>query len=1189
MGVSKLLEIIGQNQGLQTIWEEFRRRKRVQFISGLSGVPAYLWVAYLGMKGSWPVLVVTPGEKEAQEAATVLANFENRTFYFPPREVLPYEVYARSNEFLAQRLLVFEKLLCQEAKFVTLSGLTFAQFLLPPAVLAFAFRKLEKGQQINWEELQNHLRFLGYERTELVESPGQYSVRGSIIDVYPLTTSFPVRLELLGEEIISLRFFDTETQQTTSEITEPFLLSPARELLLSPEVRTEGRIALEKEYMFLRAKFEKQGEREALRNLTEKITPYLEKMLGGGSPEGLEQWQPFFYPVPFSLLDYFSVAPLVVWEEPVKLKETFERAVAEKANRYAELVAGGRALPTQAKDAFSSFAELREVCCRSPLLYFASLPRQLPELKPEVLVNAMAKTPPAFLGKAALLAEELRRWQQQRFTVIFFLGEASRAQSLKQGLKQYEIEATYVSDLEKIAPGQIFVTAGTFPRGSEFPLEKLVLLSGYEVYGQKQRLLPRRFFREGTKVTSLADLKPGDFVVHLHHGIGRYLGIEELEVQGAKRDYLLIAYAGEDKLYVPADQVGLIHKYIGEEEHVPKLSKLGGGDWARVKRRAQEAVQELAKELLSLYAVRETIPGYTFSPDTDWQREFEEAFPYQETPDQLQAIVEVKKDMTNPKPMDRLVCGDVGYGKTEVALRAAFKAVIDGKQVAVLVPTTVLAQQHYLTFSNRLASYPVRIAQLSRFSSPKEQEEMIAGLKMGSVDIVVGTHRLLSPDVGFKDLGLVIIDEEQRFGVTHKEKLKQLKKNTDVLTLTATPIPRTLHMSLMGLRDMSLIETPPENRYPVQTYVVEYNPELVRDAIRRELQRKGQVYYVHNRIADIDQVACFLQQLVPEARIAVGHGQLKEEQLEQVMLDFIAGRYDILVCTTIVENGLDIPNVNTLIVEDADSLGLAQLYQLRGRVGRSNRLAYAYFTYRRDKVISPVAEKRLAAIREFTEFGAGFKIAMRDLELRGAGNLLGPEQHGHMLAVGFELYCRLLQEAVQELKGEEKPLPPPPAVELRVDAYLTNAYLPSPTLKMELYQRLAHVQNLSEVRALAAEIRDRYGEPPPPVKRLLAISRLKILARETGVTAVHHEKGEIKVEFGPDAKIKGEKLLRLAQAFPGRLSFSSLGGLAMRIKGGGLAQEELLRLLEKVFWKLNVLTKERVKESKVELERGAMR
>jgi transcription-repair coupling factor (superfamily II helicase) len=755
--------------------------------------------------------------------------------------------------------------------------------------------------------------------------------------------------------------------------------------------------------------------------------------------------------------------------------------------------------------------------------------------------------------------------------VVILVSSSQRAQQLLLSLQDHNIDAFYTSSLEgHVRAGNVVVSNGNPVAGFELPGCRLVVITESEVFGQRKK--PRREWRQSDRLAPFVDIKTGDYVVHVNHGIGRYLGVVPLTIQGIQKEYLLVKFAGEDKLYVPVDQVGLIQKYLGSEGEAPRLSRLGGGEWARAKGKVKEAVREMAQDLLSLYAARETIKGYAFGKDTVWQREFEDAFPYEETPDQLRAAEEIKSDMEHPRPMDRLLCGDVGYGKTEVALRAVFKAVMEGKQVAVLAPTTILAQQHYNTFKERLAVYPVVVDVLSRFRTNREQRQVLQELERGTVDIVIGTHRLLQEDVRFKDLGLLVVDEEQRFGVAHKERLKVLSKNVDVVTLSATPIPRTLHMSLVGMRDTSILETPPEDRYPVQTYVLEEDPVLIREAIRRELGRGGQVFFVYNRIHDMERVSSWLQGLVPEARIAVAHGQIREDELEQVMLDFMNHEYDVMVCTTIIENGLDIPNVNTLIVKEAGMMGLAQLYQLRGRVGRSNRVAYAYFTYRKDMALGEAAEKRLAAIREFTELGSGFKIAMRDLEIRGAGNILGAEQHGHIAAVGFDLYSRLLEEAVREAKGDEAPRMVETTIELPVEAYIPDTYIPDANQKVAIYKRIAAFSSLSEIPDLEDELVDRFGDLPGPVVNLLAVAKIRVLAGWLKIKSINLLPGQFRLLFAAGHPLVGEDLVAAGRQYQNRVKYSNAGDefeIKLRLAGNGRCESSFL--LEQLEAFLNIL------------------
>ena len=794
------------------------------------------------------------------------------------------------------------------------------------------------------------------------------------------------------------------------------------------------------------------------------------------------------------------------------------------------------------------------------------LPKIYPGFEPQNLYSFQFRSMPPLYGKLDLLAEEVLRLKRKKYRTVLLSGTTERGEHLARSLREKDIEVGIFTQKDgPILPGQVVVMPGSLERGFDNPEIKLAVFSESEVYGRskKQQARPRHKAK-GKRITDYQELNMGDYVVHITHGIGKYMGVESLEVGGHLKDYFALMYAGGDKLYVPTNQVDLIQKYVGADEATPKLHKLGGNEWNRVKSKAKDSIKQMAEELIKLYAARESVRGFAFSADTPWQKEFQDMFPYEETPDQLAAIEEVKMDMERPQPMDRLLCGDVGYGKTEVAMRAAFKAVMDGKQVAVLVPTTILAEQHFHTFYERFKPFPVIVESISRFKSQSEQRHILTKLKTGEIDIIIGTHRLLQKDVKFKDLGLLVVDEEQRFGVSHKEKIKQFKKNVDVLTLTATPIPRTLHMAMSGVRDMSLIETPPEDRFPIQTYVVEHNESLIRDAIIRELSREGQVYYVHNRVQTIHEEVQSLKRLVPEARIAVAHGQMNEDELEEVMLGFYEHDYDVLVCTTIIETGLDIANVNTLIVTSADKLGLSQLYQLRGRVGRSNRQAFAYLTYKKDKVLSEAAEKRLSAIREFTEFGSGFKIALKDLEIRGAGNILGTEQHGHMMAVGYDLYTKLLAAAVKELKGEKEQEELRPVLELDISAYISDEYISNASLKMEIYRRIASVDTVEEADDLEEEVEDRFGDIPEPTRSLIMISRIRVLAAKLGIGSIIQQGKVINMKFHNTDKLTPEMLLSIKAALSRQINIIGTKTPIIAVKSRGSKGIKLLLRLQKI-------------------------
>ena len=737
-----------------------------------------------------------------------------------------------------------------------------------------------------------------------------------------------------------------------------------------------------------------------------------------------------------------------------------------------------------------------------------------------------------------MLTRDLKQLKRKGYRAILLSGSRTRAKRLAEDLRDYNLSSFYSEDVEReVNPGEIMVTYGHVTEGYEYPMIKFIVISETDIFGQKKKKRKRKVY-EGQKIQSFSELKVGDYVVHENHGLGIYQGIEKIEVDKVAKDYMKIAYAAGGNLYIPATQLDLIQKYASADAKKPKLNRLGGQEWTKTKTRVRGAVKEIAKDLVELYAARQEKHGFVYGEDTVWQREFEEMFPFEETEDQLLAIEATKKDMESTKIMDRLICGDVGYGKTEIAIRAAFKAVQENKQVVYLVPTTILAQQHYNTFVQRMKEFPVRVDLMCRFRTPAQQKKTIEDTKRGLVDIVVGTHRVLSKDLEFKDLGLLIIDEEQRFGVQHKEQIKKLKENIDVLTLTATPIPRTLHMSLIGIRDMSVLEEAPVDRMPIQTYVMEYNDEMVREAIQRELSRQGQVYYVYNKVKDIDEITDKVQKLVPEANVAFAHGQMRERELENIMLDFINGEIDVLVSTTIIETGLDISNANTMIIHDADQLGLSQMYQLRGRVGRSNRMAYAFLLYKRDKLLREVAEKRLSAIREFTDLGSGFKIAMRDLEIRGAGNLLGAEQHGHMEAVGYDLYCKMLNEAVKQLKGEIEEEPYTTTVDLNVDAFIPVSYIPNEYQKLDIYKRIAGIENEAEMDDMLEELIDRYGDIPRKVQQLLQIALLKSLAHSAYLVAVEQKGEQFRFTMYERAKVHAERIPMLLDQYKGALKFT---------------------------------------------------
>ena len=882
----------------------------------------------------------------------------------------------------------------------------------------------------------------------------------------------PVRMSF-DDEIDSIRYFDLETQRSIRKL-DMVELFPMREMLLRPEDFEKGSKEIEKALNDRLNFYSSSGKKKALsQNLKEKILEDVEKIKQNIYFQGIEKYAAFFYEKSCYVMDYIEDF-MVVIDEANRVRQRYENVRLEYEEHFKSLLEEGELLPDQI-NALHSYEDVlikindKKVVCLNALL------KSSQDFKPERSISFVCRSMAPFHGKINLLIDEIKLLKNRKYRVVILSGNKERGLRIVEALKEEGIEALYQDRLSfDLQEGHVVVLPGNLSGGFEFPTIKYALITDLEVFGTKRRKVVKK---KGGTIKFFGDLKVGDYVVHENHGIGQYMGIERLKVNNVVRDYLHIRYQGNDKLYIPTDQFDMIQKYVGGEK-APRVNKLSGTEWAKTKARARKAIEDMAEELLKLYAERQQAEGFAFSEDGKWQKEFEDLFPYEETPDQLNCIEEIKRDMESSKTMDRLLCGDVGYGKTEVALRAAFKCIMDGKQVAILVPTTILAQQHYNTCCQRFENFPVHVEMLSRFRTAREQKKILEGLRIGTIDLIIGTHRLLQDDVMFKDLGLLIVDEEQRFGVAHKEKIKQMKKNVDVLTLTATPIPRTLHMSLIGVRDISVIEEPPEERYPVQTYVMEYNDEIVRDAMLREINRGGQVYFLYNRVRSINKMAERVRSLLPEARIAVAHGQMDERLLENTMLDFYNGEYDVLLCTTIIETGLDIPNVNTIIVYDSDKMGLSQLYQLRGRVGRSNRLAYAYFTYQRDKVLTEVAEKRLQAIKEFTEFGSGFKIAMRDLEIRGAGNLLGREQHGHMESIGYDLYTKLLNETVRKLAGKPLEEKIDCSIELNIEAYIPLSYIKDENQKIEIYKKIASIDGLSSLYDIEEEIEDRFGDIP---------------------------------------------------------------------------------------------------------------
>ena len=1117
------------------------QQRQISVLSGLPQSPQASLAAALFADMDCPFLILTAEEGEAITLADDLRSFVgDKVVHFPVLELLPFEVYAHNIELVSARVATLSRLARGEKILVVACVNAITRRLTPPRAFLQHHLSIASGDIFDPEELANRLADMGYERVALTEIPGSFSMRGSIIDIFPITNERPYRIEFFDDEVETIRFFDPAGQLSAEQV-DSIIIPPARELPVDDLARSRAAISLEQEI----AQTQQQLHGEDKKRLLDIFNPLVEHLQEAIWDNSMEALMGYFYEDAGSIFDYLNDG-VIILSEPQQLKQVSEDLKNERNTRYFDLLDQGRLLPSF-YDNFLDYQQLYHAFGSHRLFLLCQLSPQTGDIQPAIEQTFLARELPNYARDPEGFAKDMKEFYHAGYQIIIAVSSNMRYQ------RSQEIVA-------ELGLAGVNIVQAALSCGFESPKLKIALVTEKELFAKEGRRRQRRTYKGGEKIANFLDLRAGDYIVHIYQGIGQYMGVERLKVGDVERDYLLIRYQGEDKLYLPVDQLDLIQKYVGNEGNAPKLNRLGGSEWGRTKAKVRAAVQEMADKLLALYAAREQVKGYAFAPDVPWQREFEDAFPYVETDDQLTSISEIKKDMESEQVMDRLLCGDVGYGKTEIALRAAFKAVMDGKQVAILVPTTVLAQQHYHTITERFAGFPVSYACLSRFYSAKEQKETVRKLASGELDLVVGTHRLLSADIKFKDLGLLIIDEEQRFGVAHKEKIKALKTQVDVLTLSATPIPRTLHMALVGMRDMSIITTPPADRHPVQTYVVEYHERLIRDAIAREVGRGGQVFFLHNRVHDIYDVAAELQRILPGIRISVAHGQMREKELEQAMLDFVAGSADVLVCTTIIESGLDIPNVNTLIVDDADTFGLSQLYQLRGRVGRSERQAFAYFTFKREHLINDIAKKRLIAIRDFTELGAGFKIAMRDLELRGAGNILGPEQHGHIMAVGFDLYCKLLEEEMLKASGKDAPQQEiSTLLELDMNAYIPDSFVQDSILKVEIYKRMAAAESNKDIDDLAEELRDRYGELPSTVINLCKLGKVKVLGKKLQIVSIIQKADHIEVKFADDHHISGENLLALLERWKNQVAFVNKKFFAIKLNTAGMEKSDSSR------------------------------
>ncbi|MFV0517538.1 MAG: transcription-repair coupling factor [Aminipila sp.] len=1096
-------------------------------ISGISEGRVAPACAYIAAKNVEPTLVVTSSAIKAKRLGEDLSFFTHKNVYILPEATelfLRYE--AKTHYDLIDRLKILKAISTREDCFIVAPISAALKKMIPMESFLANVLTIKVGEEVNLEVLKNNLSSMGYERVPMVDARGQFSVRGSIVDVFTPDGNYPYRIELFDVEIDSIREFDLDTQRAVKNINNIDVF-PAELLQNDGEIFDSAWKKINKEYSAyikrLNNKQEKtKQEIRKIQQLEKRKEELLEYVSNKTNIQLLENYIHYFCEETSYLWDYLPEDSMIMIDDPDRIVETLEARVSELKLDFEVFLENGYVIP---KD-FNAFANDKDYfnIYNHPLVYlFTPFQKRIKgDIKLSEIYNVVSKQGPVFNGRMDLLAESLKRYIKEGYKITIVCSTDERVENLTEFIQRTGLI------------GKITLKKGTITGGMEFPEEKICYIWDGDIFtNQKQgKRKAGKSKAKGKVIQSFSDLHKGDFVVHENHGIGKFLGIEQLVVQKVKKDYLKIKYAGEDMLYVPVEQMDLIQKYVSADGATPKINKLSGTEWKKTKAKAKAAIANMAKELLELSASRQIEKGYAFSEDMIWQKEFEDSFPYQETDDQLRSIKEIKADMERPIAMDRLLCGDVGYGKTEVAARALFKCVAEGKQAAVLVPTTILANQHYMTLKDRFEKFPFKVEMLCRFRSDRQQDEIVSQIQRGSVDLVIGTHRLLSKDVKFKDLGLLVIDEEQRFGVQHKEAIKQLRKNVDVLTMSATPIPRTLHMSLVGIKDMSLIEEPPEERYPVQTYVLEQEDELIKNAIERELARDGQVYVIFNRVMGINKVAAQINKLVPEAKVEIAHGQMNEHELEDIMLRFINNESNVLVATTIIESGIDIPNANTIIMLDADKLGLSQLYQLRGRVGRSTRLSYAYLMFQKDKVLSEVAEKRLRAIKEFTEFGAGFKVAMRDLEIRGAGNILGMEQHGHMMMIGYELYCKLVDDAVRALGGEiVNPDREETSIEIQVTAYIPDRYIGDEVLKLQMYKKIAAIDSGDDEEEIVDELIDRFGEIPKETMNLIKISRIRAMAEKLCITRIHEDANKIIFDFAPENPLQAVAYARLSENF----------------------------------------------------------
>lgn len=1125
----KMQSVLMSQSDIKDICDTLKRGYYPLAVSGLSSIhkaQLALIISTLSEESA-PLLIITDDEAGAKRICDdinemyAVSRNENETaaYIYPAKDITLARVESVSKEYEYQRLCVLARLIDGSCKIVCASAEAVMQRTIPPDVLADRTIKLSMDTSVQLPDLISRLIAAGYTRCDKVESPSQFSVRGSIADIFPVQEKMPVRMELWDDEIDSFAYFDPETQRRTEQIDE-LIIPPAGEVLFN------SADALVQKINALSAGV--RGKRTEL--VRSNLAKDADNVSNGVSLANIDKYLPLAYDKPALIFDYLKPDSPVLFCEFHSCCEK-AKAIQSQFNEDVKILLEEGELCRGLDGYIAEFESISETAVKFPCVLMDTFLRTN-DIRCKKLWTMTAYQTAPWGGEIRQLSEDLRSFIDRNYSVIVLAGSEKTLPIIAEDLRNDGIPCDIMTEETTLTKGRVLITTGCLSSGYDYPDIKTALITQAKAMSSKRKLKKKK---KGEEIKSLADIAPGDLVVHALHGIGRFEGIRKLELEGITKDYITIKYAGTDVLYVPVTQMDLISRYIGPRDDTGvKLNKLSSNEWQKTRSRVKKAVKDMADELIALYAKRSKTKGFAFSEDNDWQNDFEARFDYTETDDQLRCIEEIKQDMMKPTPMDRLLCGDVGFGKTEVAFRAAFKCMLDGKQCAVLVPTTVLAWQHYQSALKRFEHFPFKIELLSRFRTKKQQEEILKQVALGTVDMVIGTHRLVQKDVKFKDLGLAIIDEEQRFGVAHKERFKEAFTGVDVLTLSATPIPRTLNMAMSGIRDMSVIEEPPVDRYPVQTYVIEHNMGVIIQAINKELRRGGQVYYIHNRVETIDLCAAKIAELIPDARIAVAHGQLSEERLSDIWTELVDHEIDILVCTTIIETGVDVPNVNTLIIEDADNLGLSQLYQLRGRVGRSNRRAFAYFTFRRGKVLTEIASKRLDAIREFTQFGSGFRVAMRDLEIRGAGSILGGRQHGHMEAVGYDMYLQLLNEAIAEETGQTPPRTPEEClIDLQIEAHIPDDYIESLAGRLDAYRKIAAVSTKEESIDLLDEFIDRYGDPPKAIQGLVTVALTRNMAGKAGITEITQRSNALLIYV----KTAGmEQVQALVKAFGGRVS-----------------------------------------------------